>query len=386
MQVDGQAAPPGAEWGKPLVRFDAAWQRVESRLCSWVLVAEIVSLSLWVLLRGLATDYFPGQNAAGLLTRCMVTSAALATIGHVATRRRGNLMLHRGVVTGGLLLGLFGGGAWCHVGIGWSSNFLNWLQNASVLMLIGGLRGLATRLTFWVAFLGASMASSRGKHIHVDVLLRYVPEKLRLPSAIVGWVGATLVCGFAVVGFVDYIAIAAFQAPANKPCPDNAAQVCDTSAGEKLGLVAKEMSQDFFVLGRQMSLDVRSLPRVLVGTPYDKWMSAADWNTWLDGADWGAHFDKTLVDAQKMDASTPGATHMPAIEVPGSGGESRGLLIRELDFVFPFGLAVITLKFLLRILIMLSGNGHVDVDAEENEEALEHANERDEAAAKGVAS
>jgi hypothetical protein len=383
MQVDGQAAPAGADWGKPLVRFDTAWQKVESRLCSWVLVAEILSLSLWVLLRGLATDYFPGQNAAGLLTRSMVTAALLAVIANIAARKSKPLV-HRGAVGGALVIGLFLGGAWAHLGVTWASNVLNWLQNASVFMLIGGLRGLATRLTFWVAFLGASLASSRGKHIHVDVLLRYVPEKLRLPSAILGWVGAAVVCGSAVVGFVDYIAIAAFQAPANKPCADNPAQVCDTSAGEKLGLVGKELGQDFFVLGRQMSLDIRSLPRVLIGTPYDKWMSAGDWNEWLDGADWGAHFDKTLVDAQKMDTSTPGGTHMPAVEVPGSGGESRGLLIRELDFVFPFGLAVITIKFLLRILIMLSGQGHVDVDAEENEEALVHANERDEAAAKGV--
>jgi hypothetical protein len=74
---------------------------------------------------------------------------------------------------------------------------------------------------------------------------------------------------------------------------------------------------------------------------------------------------------------------MPAVAVPG-GGESRALLVRDLDFIFPFGLLVIALKFIVRILIMISGNATVDVDAEENEEALERANARDEAAAKGL--
>jgi Tripartite ATP-independent periplasmic transporters, DctQ component len=251
-----------------------------------------------------------------------------------------------------------------------------------VLMLVGGLRGLATRLTFWVSFLGASLASSRGKHIHVDVLVRYVPAKLRLAVSIAGWLAATAVCFTAVVGFVDYIAIAGYQVPATRNCTDDATKVCDTTPGEKFALASKEASSDLFILGRQMSLDVRALPHVLAGTPYDKWMTAAEWNEWIDGADWTAHFDKSTVDAQKMDASVPGAMHMPAVEVPGSGGEARGLLIRDLDFIFPFGLFVIALKFLLRILIMISGNAEVDVDAEENEDGLVRANARDEAAAK----
>jgi hypothetical protein len=380
MQADEQAAPSGADWGKPLVRFDVAWQALESRLCAGVLIAEIAAIALWVFLRGLASDYFPGQNAAGLICRAILSTAALGVIAHLVTRHRG-LLIHRVGVSAAMVLGLLSARLWAHTGVIWTSNLLNWLQNASVFMLIGGLRGLVTRLTFWMAFLGASLATSRAKHIHIDVLLRYVPSKLRVPTAIVGWLGASVVCLVAFCGFVDYIAIAQYQAMATVPCPADATAVCDAPVSAKLGVVARETASDFFILGRQASLDLRSLPRVLVGTPYETWMSAADWNEWIDGADWGSHFDKTAVEAQKMDATAPGATHVPAVEVPGSGGEARGLLVRELDLIFPFGLLMIALKFLLRIAILLSGNIRLDPVAELEEDALVRADKRDEAAA-----
>lgn len=282
-------------WGAPLERLDAAWQRLEGRLCAGVLATEIVSLALWVVLKG-----FSG------------------------------------------------------VGLHWASNVLNWLQNASVLMLVGGLRGLATRLTLWVALLGASLATSRGKHIHVDVLLRYVPRSLRGGIAITSWLASAVVCGAAVVGFVDHIAIAQFRARAVRPCGEVGPAACDTSASEKAAAVARAASADLFLLGRQASLDLRSLPRVAVGVPYDGWMTAAQWDAWLDGADWTAHFDRAAVDALRIDPAAD-ARRMPQVVVPGTGEEARGLLARELNFVFPFGLAAIALKFVLRALLALAG-------------------------------
>src|ERR1019366_6993443 len=347
MQADDQAAPGATGWGEPFLRFDAAWQRLEARVCTGVLVAEIACLTLWVFLRGFATSFVPGQSAAGLLCRSMVSTAVFGAAAHLASRRR-TPTVHRIVVTASMLVGVISG-------------------------------------AFWVAFLGASMASSSGKHIHVDVLLRYIPSKLRLPTAILGWLGAAVVCGVAVCGFVDYIAIAAYQVNANQPCPTDSTKECDTPVGEKLAVVGKETAADFFVLGRQASLDLRTLPHVIAGTPYDKWMTAADWNSWLDGADWGSHYDKSAVDAQHVDASVPDATHIPAVEVPGSGGESRGLLVRELDFIFPFGFAIIALKFLLRIVLLISGSIGHNMSSELDEEALVHAKERDEEAAKGLA-
>jgi TRAP-type C4-dicarboxylate transport system permease small subunit len=364
----------------PLERLDAAWQRLEARLCAGVLVAEIVSLTLWISLKGLSTDYVPGGNSSGLVYRAIVTATALGIGAHFVTRKRAKTV-HRVATTAAVLVGLFLGRAWAHAGVMWGSNVLNWLQNASMLMLIGGLRGLATRLTLWVALLGASLATSRGKHIHVDVLIRYVPAKLQKPTALVGQVAAMLVCIFGAIGFVDYIAISVYRTDAVKPCPGDTSRSCETGAGEKLASVKEKVEADFFLLGRQASLDGKSIGRVLGGTPYDKWMTAGEWNAWLDDADWKAHFDKTAVDAVRMDTSQPGVLRMPQVPVPGTGEEARGLLVRELDFVFPFGLAVIALKFLLRILLILMGRIDVDPEAAHKEEDLSHAEERDHEAA-----
>jgi TRAP-type C4-dicarboxylate transport system permease small subunit len=374
----------GKAWGAPIARLDAAWQKLEARLCAAVLVAEIGSLTLWISLRGLSTDYAPGTNAAGLVYRSLLGAAVLGVAAHLATRRRpGNL--HSAAVSGAVVVGLVSGRLWAHAGVEWASNLLNWLQNASVLMLIGGVNGLARRLTVWLALLGASLATSRGKHIHVDVLIRYVPEKLRAPTAIAGWLAAAVVCAFGVVGFVDYIGIAEFRASATSPCPGNPTASCDAAAGEKLTTVKHEVASDCFLLGRQASLDWMSLPKVLSGQPYEKWMTAAEWNAWLDGADWTAHFDKAAVEALHMDPSAAAVTRMPQVTVPGTGEQARGLLNRELNFVFPVGLGVIAIKFLLRALLVLSGRIKVDPEAAHEEEDLAHAHERDEAAAQEAA-
>jgi hypothetical protein len=366
-----------------LQRLDAAWQRLEARLCAGVLVAEIISLTLWISLKGLSADTQPGGSASGLIYRGFVTATAFGVAAHLATRKRG-AKVHGLVTTVAVLAGLVAARLWVHSGVAWASNLLNWLQNASVLMLIGGLRGLATRLTLWVALLGASLATSRGKHIHVDVLIRYVPVRLRRPTAVVGQIAAMLVCFFGAVGFVDYIAISVYRADANKPCPGDASKSCDTTAGEKGATVEHKVAADFFLLGRQASLDWKSVGPVLGGTPYDKWMTASEWNTWLDGADWTAHFDKTAMDGVHMDPSQPDAKRMPQVPVPGTGEEARGLLVRELDFVFPFGLVMIGIKFLLRILLILSGRIEVDPEAAHAEEDLANAQERDEEASKEV--
>jgi hypothetical protein len=367
-----------------LQKIDEGWQRLEARLCAGVLVAEIASLSIWIALKGLSSDYKPGENASGLVFRAMVTAAGLGLVAHLATRKQSETV-HRAATTGAVIVGLFAGRLWAHAGVTYASNILNFLQNASTLMLIGGLRGLATRLTLWVALLGASLATSRGRHINVDVLVRYVPERLRLPTALVGQIAAMFVCFLGAVGFADYISISVFRATATEPCADDKTKSCDAGAGEKLATVEHEMGRDVFVLGRQASLDLGSWPAVLAGHPYDKWMTAAEWNAWLDGADWKAHFDAAAVDALRMDPSQPAATRTPQVAVPGTGEEARGLLIRELDFVFPFGLMVIGLKFLLRLLLILTGRIKIDLDSAHGDEELQKADERDEQAAKEIA-
>jgi TRAP-type C4-dicarboxylate transport system permease small subunit len=372
----------GGSWAAPIARLDERWQKLESRICAVVLIAETVALTAWIILRGVSTDYQPGGNAAGLVCRNIISAAALGTALHFATRRRGG-RVHNISATVGVLVGLFfGGRIWAHAGVHWASNMLNWLQNASVLMLIGGLRGLATRLTLWLALLGASLATSRGKHIHVDVFLRFLPEKVRPPAVVAGWFAAAAVCVGAAFGFADYITIAEFRVSATQPCPGDATQSCEASTGYKLSGLAHEVSSDLFLLGRQSALDMKSLPRVVTGTPYDGWMTAAEWNAWLDSSDWTAHFEKNAVDALHMSASEPNATRMPQVAVPGTGEQARGLLIRDFNFVFPLGLAVIAIKFLMRALLVLSGLIEIHPESELEDEELKHAHDRDEAAAR----
>jgi TRAP-type C4-dicarboxylate transport system permease small subunit len=229
------------------------------------------------------------------------------------------------------------------------------------------------------------LATSRGKHIHVDVFLRYLPEKLRLPAAVAGWIAAAAVCVGATIGFIDYIDIAEFRANATQPCPGDPSKTCDTPTGEKLAEMGRTLSADLFLLGRQASLDVRTLPHVIAGSPYDQWMTTSEWNAWLDGADWSAHFETSAVDALRMDPSAPTVTRMPQVTVPGTGEQARGLLIREFNLVFPLGLAIIAIKFLIRVLLVLSGHIELHPESELDEEDLKRAHERDEAAAREMA-
>ncbi len=373
---NGEEAASGASWGAPLERFDIAWQALEARLCAAVLIAEVASLTLWITLRGLSTDYTPGGNAGGL-------RLPLAPVGGRPRRRDAPRDAQdaarsctaarspRPSRSGSSSSGASGctrascGRRTCSTGC----------RTHRSLMLIGGLRGLATRLTLWVALLGASLATSRGKHIHVDVLIRYVPVKLRIPTAVLGSLAARLGLrrrGLRVRRLHRHRGLPrqrdASPARASRPRP------ATRPPARSSGAIGTEMGSDFFLLGRQASLDLRTLPRVIVGTPYDKWMTAGEWNAWLDGADWKAHFDKNAVDALHMDPSAPDATRMPQVTVPGTGEDARGLLIRELNFVFPFGLAVIALKFILRILLIISGHVRVDPEARTlDDEALVHS-------------
>src|SRR5579859_5346091 len=101
---DAKAASKG-KGEHPLERLDAAWQRLEARLCAGVLVAEIASLTLWISLKGLSTDYVPGANASGLVYRCVVGATVLGVVAHLATRRVGG-QVHRAVTTAAVILGL----------------------------------------------------------------------------------------------------------------------------------------------------------------------------------------------------------------------------------------------------------------------------------------
>ena len=87
-----------------LQKIDEGWQRLEARLCAWVLVAEIASLTLWISLKGLSADYEPGGNASGLVYRAMLGCLRPSRVIEVgAGFSTVTVLPHGGTVTGAIL-------------------------------------------------------------------------------------------------------------------------------------------------------------------------------------------------------------------------------------------------------------------------------------------
>src|SRR6185436_8904724 len=124
---------------------------------------------------------------------------------------------------------------------------------------------------------------------------------------------------------------------------------------------------------RQLALDLRTLPRAIAGTPYDKYMSGRDWNAWIKDGGWEAHFPAEAVKSLYVGEDDQ---KMPAVIAP-TTGEGRDLLIRDLNFILPWGLFVIGLKFLLRIVLVLTGHVKIDPDAAHDDEDMTHAHDHD---------
>ena len=357
----GGARPEGAAWGEPLRRFEKAWVRLETRLAVGVLLAEIASLCAWVMLKGMSTP--PTNSKAGLVFRAVVTAVALG-MGTWRLLRGKPERLRSTATTIAAAAGLFLGRLWVGVGVGYSSEVLNWYQDGSALTLIGGLRGVGTRLTAWLAMLGASLATSSGKHINIDVVMRFLPVKARIPAAAAAWLAAAAVCFTATWGFIDHIALASFQAPR------------ESTTGQKFGVLSHELREQFFVLRRQIGLDLKVGPRVLTGTRYAEALSGAEWNAHLREGGYEAWFPKEKIDA--LFVKDEGKPVPPLVIVPGKN--QRGLLVEAMNLLFPFGFLMVGLKLLLRVLLLFSGHVVVDPDAAHRED-----DDEEEAVAEGGA-
>ncbi|MFT3773057.1 MAG: TRAP transporter small permease subunit [Minicystis sp.] len=363
------AAPKGAAWAQPIARFEERWTWLESRLLTFVLVWQIVSLVAWVFLNGLSESV---TSTAGTVFRAVLLAVGLGMAAwHFARKRsedqRRNLTLFA-IAAGIGLMVLWhksAAGAADHkdtasaalsldkATAGYFDNVKGWLQEGSTLTLLGGLRGLGTRLTLWLALLGGSLATAAGKHIHVDVVFRFIPRKLRVPVTLMNYLAAAMVCFAAVWGFFDHIAIESYGSRA------------DDKAGAKIANAAHHIGHHAFLTRKQIGLDLRSLPRVLSGTRYDQWMTAATWNEWVDGAGFEDRWPAEKVKNLKIPPEA--GTHPPFVVSP-DGENTRGALAHTLGLVFPFGLLAIGLRFLLRVILVLSGHIEVDPDAAHKEE------------------
>jgi len=335
-------APTGRGWGEPVARFERRWTWFETRLLTFVLVWQLAAMVLWVFLGGLASPLSAG-NAAGMVFRAVAGAVAFGIAGWFGARRLDEVP-RRAVTVVAIVIGAAIAPLWRNAGVDYFDNVRGWLQEGSTLTLMGGLRGLATRLTLWLALLGASLATAAGKHIHIDVVFRFLPKRFRLPAAIVNFAAATLMCFAAVWGFFDHIA------------QDLGAKAHDT-AGAKASLVMRELGEHTFLTRKQIGLDLRSFPHVLIGDRYDRWMTAPQWNAWVSGAGFADRYPEAQVKNLFIPDDAP--PHAPLVLSP-DGEATRGILEHDLNFVFPFGLLVIGLRFLLRILLALSG--HIDLD------------------------
>ncbi len=348
-------AKKGKAWGEPFARFEAAWTRLDTHLITWVLVAQLLSMVAWVLLSGLSSPIQSG-NASGLVMRAVIGAVGLGIGGWFATKKQ-PMNVRRGAAIGGIVVGLLVAKLWRNVGVEYFDNVKAWLQEGSSLTLMGGLRGVATRLTLWLALLGASLATASGKHINIDVLFRFVPARFRLPIAITNYAAAAIVCLAAVWGFFDHIAIESYGAKA------------DDTAGAKIHATTERMGEHFFLARKQVSLDLKSLPHILKGDRFDRWMGAAEWNAWVKDADFESRYPKEAVESVLVPDDAP--PHTPLVVAP-DGESTRGILVHALSLVFPFGMLVLGLRFLLRILLSLSGHIEVDPDAAHKEEIGHH--------------
>ena len=275
---EARTAPPGPS---RIARFEAKWTWLESRLITFVLIwadprARRVGLPQRPLRvgrddRGHRVPRADRRDCAGARRRApgraqpeerqrnlTLTGIAVWIFVVLVWRRARGVRRRRG---GGARQGERR----------YFDNIKGWLQEGSTLTLLGGLRGLGTRLTLWLALLGGSLATAAGKHIHVDVVFRFsaqaarplgrpeLPRRLR--RLLRGGLGLLRSHGDRVVRLAGRGRAAG--ARSTTPSTTSAARLPHPQADR---------------------LDLRTSRACSAGKRYDQWMSAAGWNEWVDGA------------------------------------------------------------------------------------------------------
>ncbi len=363
-----------AAWGAPLARLDRAWTTLESRLAAGVLVAEVLTLGFWISIRALSST---GRGGPGMIFRVLLTALVVGAIAHRATKKhaRREVITTVAVLAGGVL-----GTRWGDLGTAYFSNLFAWLQNASILVFFGGVSDLAKRFTLWLALLGASLATAQGKHINVDVVMRFLSPRARVRVAVLGWLAAALVSISASWGFFDYVAVEEMRAPATVACAADPSKRCPAPPSAKIDTMTSAAKRNAFLAGRQLSLDLKSFPKVVTNTPYNTWLKPREWNEWLRGGGWEAHFKAKDVKAFELPEDGSVEFRNPSVTaIPGGTEPIPRLLVPLLNLVFAFGLLMIGLRFILRSLLAISGWVKVDPAAAHGDEDLAHAHETTEA-------
>jgi TRAP-type C4-dicarboxylate transport system permease small subunit len=339
-QIKLEAKP----WGRPFAVVDKAWNKFEIALCTFTLLLEVFAMALWVSLKGMSTG--PGSAASGIVFRAILGATVLGTVAYWATFKA-SPKVRRVASVSGVFIGMFAAKAWANAGVDYTSNLLNWFQQASTLTLVGGLRGVGTRLTILLAVLGGSLATAAGRHVTLDVLTRFLNPKTRLPMVVTGWVLTSVICAGASWGFFDHIAIENFGANA------------EASPAAKFSKVGHEISEYTFVARKQITLDLMTIPHVLKGEVYSHWLDGPEWDRFLDNEGFVERYGTDEIAALRIPADS---ARSPIVAVPGKG-EPRGALIEVANLAFPIGFMVMAIRFLLLSILVLSGHMVVDSEA-----------------------
>lgn len=337
-----------------LVGLDASWTRFETIVAVVAVAIEVFSMSLWVLLKGLSTPA-ESESHGGIVARAILLALALG-LGAWFAGKRAPPRTRVGMTLASTLLGVVVAPHVATVGVQYTSNLLNWYQQGSVLTLVGGLRGVGTRLNLVLALVGGSLATARGKHIVLDVTTRLLRGRVRRIAAAATGLLCALVAGAAAWGFFDHVSIEHFDARA------------DMTARQKVAQVVDRLGEDAFIVRSQVALDFKSVPHIVLhGEPYADWLKGAEWNRWVAGAGFDQRYghEATLALFIPDDES-----RAPLVVVPGRG-EPRGELTKAGDLIVPLGLLIIALRFVLRVALVSIGAASAEPDA--SDEALEHA-------------
>lgn len=364
-----------AAWGEPLVKLDRAWTKLESRLCAAVLLAEVFTLVFWIAIKALSAT---GRAGPGMIFRALLTAMMLGIAAHVGLPRilKRRHERHEAIVTGVVIVGLVLGTQWGDGGTTYFSNVFGWLQNSSILVFFGGVSELARRFTLWLALLGASLATAQGKHINVDVVMRFLSPRARVPVAVLGWLAAAVVSISSSWGFFDYVCVEELRAPPTIACPNDNTKRCPAPPGSKVDKVLSASSRNFFLARKQISLDLHSFPKVMTGTPYNKYLTPKEWNEWLRDGGWDGHFKTEDWKAFLLPEDGTVEFRNPSVTaIPGGTEQIAKLLVPLLNLVFAFGLLVIGLRFILRSLLAISGWVKVDPAAAHGDDELAHAHD-----------
>ncbi len=244
---------------------------------------------------------------------------------------------------GAVLVGFLVAPLWRGSGIVYSEHMLNWLQEGSALTMLGGLRGIAANLTILLALIGASLAAGTGKHINIDVLLRFLTPRIRRFVFILSTLATSTVCFTVAWAFLDEISVTEFGADQDSP------------PGEHVSRVWKSVGNDLFVLRKQMGLDLSAMPHVVAGGQWDDptRMNGRQWNAFIEDGGFRDHYTKEEVDNLLATPEALEASRIPMVVTP--EGSPRGLLLRTMHLMFTIGFGIIGLRFILRMLLVIGG-------------------------------